>query len=376
VPQLEVWEKVQVSDAFLASLHGRSECTVCHAGAGSATDKTQAHLGMVADPSDGDATACADCHGGIVSDHAASIHGTQQGFFTSISRRTGLTAASPALASMFGANCAKCHTSCGQCHISRPVSVEGGLVWEHEVHRSPNPVKNCMGCHGSRVADEFRGVNEGCDADVHYLHLMNCLDCHEADEIHGDGTTPDNRYDVSDSPTCLDADCHADVGKSPNPQNAYHTAFHLANVACQVCHADRYKNCYRCHVGEGLQVPSQIDFRIGRNPIQDSRRPWEYVVLRHIPIAPDSYSGYGIATPNYSDYPTWKYATPHSIQRNTPQTASCEACHENPNLFLTRAYVDSLVAEGTMAHEEIAANEAVMVDAPPKWTGAPVSGHK
>ncbi len=374
MPQLEVWEKAQVSSEFLADRHGRSDCTVCHAGVGNATDKAQAHVGMVADPSNGDAPACVDCHEGIVTDHAASLHGTQQGYFTNITRRTGLAPTSPALLTMLEADCTKCHTSCGQCHISRPVSVNGGLVWEHEVHRSPNPVKNCMACHGSRVADEFRGVNADCDPDVHYLHMLNCLDCHDADEMHGDGTTPDTRYDVTNGPTCLG--CHADdVDKSSAPQNAYHTANHLAKLACQVCHADRYKNCYRCHVGEGLEIPSRIDFRIGRNPIRSSRRPWEYVTLRHIPIAPDSYSEYGISMPHYSDYPTWVYASPHSIRRNTPQTASCEACHEDPNMFLTRAYVDSLVAEGTMAHEEIAANEAVMVDALPKWTGAPKRGH-
>ncbi len=366
MPQLEVWEKAQVSDTFLAGLHGRSDCTVCHAGVGTATDKAQAHQGMVADPSEGDAPACVDCHEGIVTDHAASIHGTQQGFLTSISRRTGLAATSPALLSMFEADCAKCHTSCGQCHISRPASVEGGLVWEHEVRRTPNPVKNCMACHGSRVADEFRGVNEDCDPDVHYLNMLNCIDCHDADEMHGDGTTPDTRYDVTNGPMCQDAGCHASLKKAP--QNAYHSAVHMDSVACQVCHAGPYKNCYQCHVGDGLQIPSRIDFRIGRNPIQSSQRPWEYVTLRHVPISPDSYLEYGISTPNYADYPTWVYASPHSIQKNTPQTATCEACHEDPDLYLTRAYVDSLVAEGTMVHEEIAANEAVMVDAlPKKW---------
>ncbi len=365
MPQLEVWEKALVSDAFLADLHGKSSCTFCHQGVGAATDKAQAHVGMVADPSESEATACVDCHQGIVQQHAASIHGTQQGFFTSITRRTGLDAASPALAEMFGADCAKCHTSCGQCHISRPAAVEGGLVWEHQVRQTPNPVKQCMACHGSRVADEFRGVNEGCSPDVHYNNMMNCIDCHDADEMHGDGTTPDSRYDVLDSPTCMDVGCHSNMPTAP--ENEYHTEDHLDNVACQVCHADGYKSCYQCHVGEGLQIPSRIDFRIGRNPRQDSRRPWTYVTLRHVPITPDSYSEYGISTPHFSDYPTWVYASPHSIRKNTPQTASCEACHEDPTLYLTSAYVDSLVAEGTMVEEEVAANEDVVVDELPKW---------
>jgi thiosulfate/3-mercaptopyruvate sulfurtransferase len=39
--------------------------------------------------------------------------------------------------------------------------------------------------------------------------------------------------------------------------------------------------------------------------------------------------------PTFDALPTWKYATPHNIQRNTPQTESCSNCHNNPELFLT-----------------------------------------
>lgn len=364
MPPLEVWEKVQIRDTFLRDQHGRLSCTFCHEGDRESLAKEAAHKGFLADPSEGQAPACVGCHEGIVADHAVSAHGTQQGYFTSFFRRTGLSATSPELMDMYGSECAECHTSCGQCHVSRPASVEGGFLGGHEVRRTPNPVYTCMACHGSRVADEFRGVNVGIPADIHYLSQKNCLFCHDADEMHGDGTTPDTRYDVSDAPSCRDAGCHAYVTKAA--QNEYHSEHHLENVACQVCHAVSYKNCYQCHVGEGLQMPSRMDFRIGRNPRQDSRHPWEYVVLRHVPIAPDSYSGWGISMPHYSSYPTWVYASPHSIRRSTPQTASCEACHEDPSLYLTQAYVDSLIAEGTMFQEEIAANEAVMVDELPK----------
>jgi hypothetical protein len=46
------------------------------------------------------------------------------------------------------------------------------------------------------------------------------------------------------------------------------------------------------------------------------------------------------------------YATPHNIQRETPQNASCDACHGNPDIFLTADKV---------YEEELVANESVIV---------------
>jgi thiosulfate/3-mercaptopyruvate sulfurtransferase len=82
--------------------------------------------------------------------------------------------------------------------------------------------------------------------------------------------------------------------------------------------------------------PSEMDFKIGRNPLQSEDRPWKYVPVRHVPVDPDSFSYYGEdLLPNFDALPTWKYATPHNIQRNTPQNETCGACHGNAELFLT-----------------------------------------
>ncbi|MCJ7725856.1 MAG: hypothetical protein MUP76_05645, partial [Acidimicrobiia bacterium] len=56
--------------------------------------------------------------------------------------------------------------------------------------------------------------------------------------------------------------------------------------------------------------------------------------------------------PNFDARPTWVYATPHNIQRNTPQNASCGSCHGNAELFLT---------EDRVAPEELEANRPVIV---------------
>jgi cytochrome c5 len=61
------------------------------------------------------------------------------------------------------------------------------------------------------------------------------------------------------------------------------------------------------------------------------------------------------------------YATPHNIQKNTPQNASCQSCHgSDGSIFLTADKVSA---------EELEANQAVIVNmAPPAvelFFGAP-----
>jgi thiosulfate/3-mercaptopyruvate sulfurtransferase len=81
------------------------------------------------------------------------------------------------------------------------------------------------------------------------------------------------------------------------------------------------------------------------------------VVVRHVPVSPDTFSYYGDnLLPDFNVLPTWKYATPHNIQLDTPQNASCGACHGNPELFLTEQDVNP---------DEREANKDVIVDEVP-----------
>jgi hypothetical protein len=108
---------------------------------------------------------------------------------------------------------------------------------------------------------------------------------------------------------------------------------------------------------------SQMTFKIGHNPLKSEERPWDYVLVRHIPIVPDTFVFYGEGLlPTFDGAPTWKYATPHNIQRVTPQNQNCESCHGNPDLFLMADDVDP---------EERQANAAVIVDEVPPSSWGP-----
>ena len=364
MPQLEAWEQVFVSDEdFFETTHGDLGCIACHGGDGQSQGMAAAHTGMVRDPDS--IETCSSCHNDISTTDAMSLHSTLDGYLTVLAERTGSEELSPGLELAFDNHCAGCHTSCGQCHVSRPTSAGGGLLDGHSFKNPPPMNLTCTGCHGSRINDEYKGKNATADggmypADVHFNPGgMACFDCHGDAEMHGDVPEQDHRYDDA-AVECID--CHPDVegGADGNQQHSIHSG----NLSCQVCHSVDYKNCYSCHVqtsDEGTPYfkiePSEMAFYIGKNAKPTEQRPWSYTVLRHVPIDPESFSFYGTnLLPEFDARPTFAPATPHNIQRNTPQNASCDTCHGNESLFLT---ADKVLPE------ELAANQDVIVDVLP-----------
>jgi hypothetical protein len=353
VPQLEAWQKVFVNnDEFLMDIHGKVGCVICHGGNSDVQEKEIAHQDMVADPS---VVHCDTCHQDISAMNEMSLHNTLSGFTSALEARGGdLSPGSPLDEAMHN-HCSACHTTCGQCHVSRPDELGGGLVAEHEFLKTPSMQNNCAACHGSRIGDEYLGNNAGIPGDVHWLQAgMTCSKCH-GEELHGTGELADDRYHTA-SAQC--EDCHQEVwtDTADNPQHEQH----LGDLSCNVCHSTSYKNCYSCHVAVNSNeipyyktAPSEMEFKIGLNPLRSRENPFKYVVLRHPPTNADIFDYYGEnLLPDFDKLPTWKYATPHNIQLNTPQNESCNSCHGNESLFLT---------EDDLLRDEINANQNVIV---------------
>ena len=275
---------------------------------------------------------------------------------------------------MFNNHCSSCHASCGDCHISQPSSVGGGFVDGHIISKTPSMSQNCTACHGSRVGNEYLGKHEEIPGDAHFrLERMNCVSCHTAVEMHDSNASCEechsaeegvekiqqlNRYAGAQTPTC--ESCHEEVG-AWNDLNPNHT-IHFGELSCQVCHTVSYTSCDGCHVAISDKTGKPfyetqgdyLTFFIGKNPTPNYHRPYEYVPVRHVPAAVTSYSFYGEdLLPGFDSLPTWVYATPHNIQTETPQNASCNACHGNSEIFLTLDKVRP---------EEVNANRTVIVD--------------
>lgn len=95
----------------------------------------------------------------------------------------------------------------------------------------------------------------------------------------------------------------------------------------------------------------------GRNT--DPNIPHQYTLMRHVPTTPtmmDRLARLTSTLVNFDRIPTWKPATPHNIQRVTARSRTCDACHNNANLFLR---LQDLDPKGSQANGRV-------VTAPPR----------
>ena len=352
-------EKIYVDPDFADDEnHGELGCEECHGGDPGEPDWRKAHEGVVKDPSYPDPSkTCGVCHDEIAQNYSTSLHVSLSPFKKAIDLRAN---EDPHVYKTLDAgrenHCTSCHSSCGQCHISRPESVEGGLLDGHLFQKRPPMEQVCTACHGSRIGKEYLGKTKGLKPDVHREKYFKCEKCHTGEEMHGDGKEYANRYEVENGPACLD--CHEEIYDA-NAVNVKNHWVHRDQVSCYVCHSQVYNNCYSCHVGKdkkGFKYyktdKSEMQFKIGLNPLKSEKRPETFVTVRHVPVDQDSFKFYvkdGLK--NFDRSSTWKMATPHNIQRQTPQNKTCNSCHGNQELFLLEKDVEKkyLKANKTVA---------------------------
>lgn len=393
-------------------VHGGQGCTICHGGVDGTADKAAAHAGMVGIPG-GD--TCSACHPATVTLAASSLHTTLGGFPTVLGARVDFSNATTQ--ARFDKQCTKCHVAnadakaaCGHCHVSVPGTAGGGLIAGHKFQRTPSTDSNCTACHGSRVKDEYYGLNGALltrnraalpagsplltgtlAPDVHKAAGKDCAFCHAGAEMHGSGAVAGiDRYGLTGTPECTT--CH-----TPTVQTAgLHTDVHLAAMDCQVCHAQPYKSCFGCHTdvdasgvafyrineadptraarqGTATTLPAGdalMEFRVGKNPRFGEAGQKKYSLLRHAPVDADvfRYSGANEVTglfPNLTAKPTWKHATPHSIARVTAIQSACGNCHgaDHGKYWLTDPVTDAhgwVGADAAAQQAEQAANAGVV----------------
>jgi len=336
-PHYEPYDRVYMGGAgfqsFKASSHYALKCIGCHKGTDNTADKQLAHSGdFIRHPSLFSEVLCSSCHQDIVDKFKTSLHhGTGQKRKVTI--RSGLSGPGdfdklPAhQIAGYNKNCATCHASCGDCHITRPPIGGGGLAKGHAFTKTPDMVTVCVTCHVSRGGHAYLGVAPGTVPDVHLTKAgYKCVDCHTADELHGDGKIVEQRYAYEKLPVC--ATCHTGIAT----KNSYH-AKHFADFNCQVCHSQVYNNCGSCHIhGEGARIPSYMGFKIASNPIPDIKKGFNFTLVRRTLAAPDNWKEYGLAQySNFNALPTYNYTSPHNLLRWTDRTkvTAGQACYEN-----------------------------------------------
>lgn len=336
LPTQEPWQRVFVDPAFISDdVHSQPGCTTCHGGTAGTLDMATAH-GNLATPSAARLDKmCGSCHVGLVQSARTSSHRMLPDFVQALKAR-GADFTMPETVHAFNGQCAQCHATCADCHISRPAILGGGLTGGHLMSNGVAQEQTCAGCHNATVNAESTGAHEGIQGDVHAAAGMSCTDCHGVETFH------QSQRAASQSQSVACVDCHQQDVKLGGA-NVQHTV-HVNTVQCQVCHsAGAYTSCATCHAGENAQGeptaasdPARLTFKIGRNAAPDENAPWNYVLVRQTAADPDMWAFYGEnLLPDFASVPTWHPTTPHNVQKLTPQNATCNNCHGQSELFLT-----------------------------------------
>jgi 3-mercaptopyruvate sulfurtransferase SseA len=355
----DLYEKVLVNESFLSTTHGQIPCQLCHLGDPDSTDPETAHRGMIKDPSLDSEKTCGQCHEDITSGATNSLHMNPAPLYATLKKRCSREQMDTLEEAVLQSQCLSCHQgSCGSCHVSRPNVSGGGLRDGHIFKKKPDFVYQCLPCHTSPTGTDFIGKKG--KGDVHYRkYQMTCSSCHSGEEMHAEASGTQDRYHFEQRIQCID--CHEDLSKGPIPEHVLHK-----NVSCYVCHAAPYQNCSSCHMGtdeEGIRYsqspPPTKNFKIGLNSEKNGPR---YVLVREVGIHRDTFKNDIGKMKRFSALPTYKRATPHTIQRRTWQTADCNHCHGNKELFLTQDSVpfDTIVANNHVLLKDADVPEKVM----------------
>jgi cytochrome b subunit of formate dehydrogenase len=289
---------------YRLSVHGTNACVSCHA------DLTLKHPddNVPAKPA-----SCVSCHGPVVEEYAASIHG--------ISHRLGASAA---------ASCADCHGR----HDMLPARHPASPVFKLNLPRT------CAQCHANtNLTAEYHIRNR--DAAEHYL-----------DSIHGQALT---KKGLIVAPSC--ADCHGvhDIKRTVDRNSS----IHHQNIArtCGKCHlgveevyersihgkllAQGHKNapvCTDCHTAHEIEKPitghfKQIsDQRCGKCH-QDSLKHYrdtyhgKAMALGKPSAAPDVAACYDC----HGHHDVLPPSDPNSRLSQQNIVATCQQCHPRAN---------------------------------------------
>lgn len=306
--------------------HFSNGCSSCHKGDSASTDKAKAHAGLAKRPSDDPAT-CGTCHPAIAKTYTLSLHYTNAGMKNGVAARFSAAEKKAYDSKVFEQSCRSCHASCGDCHVKSPVvgGVNTGLLASHAFVRKDES-KTCALCHGGRVYPEFTGEYGG-SPDVHYRKGMTCMDCHTADQMHGNGKAYAGRRDVENKPSC--AACHPAGSETTEEAKSAHSD-HGDRVSCTACHVGTgYRQCASCHLGEG--ATSNPSIVLGMNP----RKEGQLTTLRLIPTVRKTFEPAGVAQSNFDSLPNYWDAVPHNVKKRTERTRDCALCHYEQENYLT-----------------------------------------
>lgn len=139
-------------------------------------------------------------------------------------------------------DCQNCHVkNCDQCHA---LFENGKCTYSLDKARKQ---ETCLVCHKREGAAYKIGEKKNM-LDVHAQAGMQCMDCHTASEVHGNGTKYKSmRDDGAVETKCTK--CHKiDEDETSRPHKV-----HKGKLDCAACHVENSTFCLNCHFPSVLE---------------------------------------------------------------------------------------------------------------------------
>lgn len=173
----------------------------------------------------------------------------------------------------------------------------------------------CLKCHGKEGLAFMIGKQMG-NLDVHAAKGMVCVDCHNGDDVHGDG----NVYPSMRAPGAIKASC--ENCHEVNTSIKAHTV-HKEKLACDACHVSAGVSCMNCHFDTCVKTRK----REGISFLNLS-----YLLL----INHNGKVTSGTAMSFVSNNQKFIVYSPQFIHAILKKGSACEDCHANETMKLIR----------------------------------------
>jgi hypothetical protein len=208
-------------------------------------------------------------------------------------------------------DCGNCHVkSCDPCHAGMD-----GEVCTYSLKKAKDKA-TCLTCH-SREKVTFAINEKKGNLDIHVASGMVCSDCHEAIDVHGDGTAYKTMRDEG-AVKAKCTNCHEfDEENLSRPHKV-----HKGKLDCAACHVANTTTCLNCHFTKFLETGTRAGNFIP--PSQD----WMLLVNYNGKVT----SG-NVQTLIHEGKPFIAYAPyyTHAVQK---EARGCTDCHANDAINL------------------------------------------
>jgi hypothetical protein len=205
--------------------------------------------------------------------------------------------------------CKNCHTDCcDRCHkVEKMVSDCKRASYSTERARNQDV---CLSCHG-REKTMIRVNHKNKQDDVHLANGMQCMDCHSAREMHGDGTP----YKSLKQPGAMDTKC--ENCHDPVKPTESHSA-HQGKLDCKACHIRHVVSCTNCHFDTLVKKGKRKAVPV-----------WGWLFLMNIDGKVSSAS---MQTFVAGGKKTFLIFAPHMSHAVMKKGRACKDCHESANV--------------------------------------------